>query len=610
MKRSVPVLANAELDLYVRTVYSLLRSSGEVDVRAFEEAHAYSHSSLHEGALSPVPDLSAFAYAAGRLPACISEVKRIVLGQSHELFEAAGHQVREWEVVKTRGRRRPLRFNGKDTLAVFIASASDIDDLVPIVTAYQIEWNKMHALLSGLGSERPSQKKVTSTIRRAPSPKELAQLLSIEESEVDRLLSAFGGVEKAESSLLALARRPLKLKIRMLASSHSQYQRAAQRWWSGVEPVYMQKGRPTAEARVASLPRPARPTAAADKTHRPPVYFVSSNTHAVANLMGGFARAEQSSIAEWAKRTNVEGLAESVMHAESAKVDASGIAKSNEKALLPLVHYLLRHWIHADPRGERMRRVRSYEAAGGVHHLSGPGNIDVDAQLIEISKLTADRVDPRIAVPGFELLAKSDAIVINIDYPLGMAAYHLLSRVGQGVGELRGVYVMGKAATLNGRVGDVMLSNVVYDEHSQNTFLFANAFGASQVGKYLQYGSVLDNQKAVTVRSAFLQNKDYMTHLYREGYSVLEMEAGPFLAATYELTNPQRVPQDEIVNLAGDLPFDLGIVHYASDTPYSRRQSLLSKSLSYFGVDATYGCAIAIVRRILECEVARLKPTR
>ncbi|RYZ65082.1 MAG: hypothetical protein EOP08_07680, partial [Proteobacteria bacterium] len=322
MKRAVPVVANAELDLYVRTVYSLLRSSGEVDVRAFEEAHAYSHSSLHEGALTPVPDLSAFAYAAGRLPACISEVKRIVLGQSHELFEAAGHQVREWEVVKTRGRRRPLRFNGKDTLAVFIASASDIDDLVPIVTAFQIEWNKMHALLSGLGSERPSQKKVTSNIRRAPTPPELAQLLSIEAADVERLISAFGGPEKAESSLLALARRPMKLKMRMLASSHSQYQRAAQRWWSGVEPVYMQTTRPS-DARdqaVASLPRPSRRTVA-EKSHRPPVYFVSSNTHAVANLMGGFARTEQKTIAEWAKRTNVEGLAESVMHAESAKTE-------------------------------------------------------------------------------------------------------------------------------------------------------------------------------------------------------------------------------------------------------------------------------------------------
>jgi hypothetical protein len=84
------------------------------------------------------------------------------------------------------------------------------------------------------------------------------------------------------------------------------------------------------------------------------------------------------------------------------------------------------------------------------------------------------------------------------------------------------------------------------------------------------------------------------------------MEAGPFLGAVYELVNPNRVPGDEVVHLSAHTPFDLGIVHYASDTPYSRRQSLLSKSLSFFGVDATYSCAIAIVRRIFELEVARI----
>jgi hypothetical protein len=50
----------------------------------------------------------------------------------------------------------------------------------------------------------------------------------------------------------------------------------------------------------------------------------------------------------------------------------------------------------------------------------------------------------------------------------------------------------------------------------------------------------------------------------------------------------------------------VGILHYASDTPYSRRQSLLSKSLSFFGVDSTYACAVAITRRILAAEIERL----
>jgi len=174
------------------------------------------------------------------------------------------------------------------------------------------------------------------------------------------------------------------------------------------------------------------------------------------------------------------------------------------------------------------------------------------------------------------------------------------------VGEMRGIYVMGKAATLNGRVGDAMISSVVYDEHSQNTYLFRNCFTSSDVQPWLREGTVLDNQKALTVRGPFQQNRQYMGLYYREGYTVLEMEAGPYLSATYELVNPNRHPNDQIVHLSNQTPFDVGVLHYASDTPYSRRQSLLSKSLSFFGVESTYACAVAIVRRILHNELQHL----
>src|SRR3954452_21661243 len=126
MDRKAPVALSDEIDLYISTYYSLLRSSGEVRVRAFEEAHAYSGSSLHAGALADEPDLSAFAYAAARLPDDMPDIDLVILGQSHELFEAAGFDVQSWRNVKTRGRRRPLRLDPEGRkLAVFIASESD-----------------------------------------------------------------------------------------------------------------------------------------------------------------------------------------------------------------------------------------------------------------------------------------------------------------------------------------------------------------------------------------------------------------------------------------------------------------------------------------------------
>lgn len=550
MERQKPRATSDVIDLYIRTYYSLLRSSGEVPVRAFEEAHAYSQSSLHEGARDPAPDIAAFSYAAVRLPDCMPSVRRLVLGQSHEQFEEVGLMAREWTRVRTRGRRRPLRWNGSDTLAVFVTSTSDIDDLVPIVTAYQIEWNKLHAALGPGGA-------------------------GLKEPELERLRAALG--PGWSEGLAEIQRRRSDLAIRLLSGSYVEYQKAAQRWWSGIEPAYVREVPP----------------------RRRPVYFVSSNTHSLVNLLGGYARAHRDEILAFARKRDPEGLAGPLERA---------VAAGDEHEASNLTYYLLRAFLREAEtvKPGRVEHVQRFDAESGIRTIETPGHIDVSAQLIELGRLRPDRLDPRVRVDGIERLSASDAVILNIDYPLGMAAYHHLSRLAQGVGELRGIYVMGKAATLNGRVGDVLVSTVVHDEHTQNTYLFRNAFSAADVQPHLREATVLDGQKAVTVRSAFLQNREYMSVFYREGYTVLEMEAGPYLSAVHEMVSPRRHPEDEILHLSNVTPFDVGILHYASDTPYSRRQTLLSKSLSYFGVESTYGCAIAIVRRIFERELSRL----
>ena len=80
-----------------------------------------------------------------------------------------------------------------------------------------------------------------------------------------------------------------------------------------------------------------------------------------------------------------------------------------------------------------------------------------------------------------------------------------------------------------------------------------------------------------------VQNQGYLDFYYRENYTVVEMEAGPYLNAIYEDLFLNRHPYNEAVNLAqlgGKL--DLGIIHYASDTPYTRAQTLGARGLSYY----------------------------
>ncbi|MCK4725204.1 MAG: hypothetical protein KAT29_05365, partial [Anaerolineales bacterium] len=148
MERTVPRTASGEVELYIRTYYSLLRTTDEVKIQTLEEVHAGMKSLLHQGARSLSPDLSALVYSILRLPDCMPETRLVVLGQSEEVFDRAGYHYGEnWQSVPARARRRRSFFDGVDTLFCFIASRSDIDDVIPLLTAYQIEWNKMHLLL-------------------------------------------------------------------------------------------------------------------------------------------------------------------------------------------------------------------------------------------------------------------------------------------------------------------------------------------------------------------------------------------------------------------------------------------------------------------------------
>src|SRR4051812_31409633 len=137
-----------EVDLYVRTYTTLLQSSGAIGVSSLEPAHLTAAPSLHAGAAEPTPDMSALAYSSLRLPSCIFDVRHIVLGQYTQAFGRAGyHNIPRWTTQSAPGRRRKWLYDGKETLAAYIASASDLDDLIPTIVAYQIEWNKIHRII-------------------------------------------------------------------------------------------------------------------------------------------------------------------------------------------------------------------------------------------------------------------------------------------------------------------------------------------------------------------------------------------------------------------------------------------------------------------------------
>jgi hypothetical protein len=566
MERTVPSTASEEVELYTRTYYSLLRSSAEVQIRSLEEAHAGMKSLMHLGARDETPDMAAFMYSLLRLPSCFSQVDLVVLGQSVDVFKQGGlDDVESWEPMSSGARRRRCFFDGKGTLACFIASRSDIDDVIPVLTAYQIEWNKFHGLLQHL----PSSIKLSDIETDASLEEVLSDILHISWEDIQRLRAIWA--DDFVANLEAMAASHRRLRVQLLSGSLSEYRRATNMWWDNIihhSPLLKEQ----------------------------PVYFISSNTHSVANVASGFALRQEEELVKFL------GLSENTGLLSEWKEIESGVVPSSCENFL----YYVNKKYQSTKAGKALAAAQyKEEKAGGILRIPSEHSFDVEAQVVELSGICPDWIDPRFSDVDLSFLKKSDALILNIDYPLGLAAYNILSKVSESVGRVLGVYSIGKAASLNATIGDVMIPNVVHDEHSQNTYLFANCFTAASVAPYLVYGTVLDNQKAVSVLGTFLQNTQYMDVFYREGYTDIEMEAGPYLSAVYEMYRPKRHPVNEIVNFYG-VPFDLGVIHYASDTPLGKGKNLGAGSLSYYGMDSTYAATVAVLRRIFSLEKERI----
>jgi hypothetical protein len=543
------------VELYVRTYSTMLQSSGWIRLDSLTHAHIGMGSSLHPLAASPRIDMGAFLYSVRRLPREIAHARRVLLGQSPHRFQAVLHrQVDTWERVKAPARRRPWYFDGDDTLAVFLASPSDIDDLVPTLAAYQIEWNKLHDALRDCELD----------------PERARRAAGASEADWQRLVDAWSpGFDEMLGRVRAAE---CHVTLRMVGGSHVGFARNAGRWWQPIQRVIDEMGATEA-----------------------PVYFVSSNLHSLVNVVSGVARHLEPEIVDFARRTDPEG-------AEELRKLESGVTPASRDNWL---YFHARSLFDRHPNVDRLRQVRrDVEDRAGIRHIPAqPGGVDSAAQVIRLSQLDPTRLDERVGAVDPLALKASDAYVLNIDYPLGVAAYHLLRHIAESVPWIEGVYVMGKAATLNADVGDVMIPNVVYNEHSGNTYWLDNCFSAADVQPHLVFGSVLDNQRAVTVRGTFLQNREYLEFYYQGRYTVVEMEAGPYLDASFEILEPGRYPMNENVSMTR-LSLDLGIIHYASDTPYTQARTLGARGLDYRGMDSTYASAVAVMRRILAREGA------
>jgi len=554
---------NDRIRSFVQLTYITLSSTGAVPLRRLEDAYRAMRPTIHQNVASPALDCAALTYAALRLPACATKVRQVLLGQSESILEESGVPMSAWTEVFARARRRRYLHNGGDTLICFIASKSDVDDIIPSLLALQIEWNKANRILAELEPPAPFPEDAAGRVSA------LVALLGVSGEDALKLANLFG--EELGSTLVEMKRRTMDLYVRNFEASYCRYRRETETWWRQIQ-------------------------AACPGIEDRPVYFVSSNTHSLINLLSGYADAQREAILAFAASDpDLWRMVE-----ESGKRAASGAAGRKTDAESDLMYYLLMKYEQRDGTGARTARRLAHEELVGVRRIPAEKTLDIPTQVVDLRVLAASSAKDSYAA-RFAGLAETDAMVLNIDYPLGRTAYFILNKLAEHIARIRGVYVIGKAASLFADRGDIIIPSSIFDQHTRNQYFFENCVKVANLERHIDAGvhGIYDNQKAVTVLGTFLQNREMLDAFLSAGITDLEMEAGPYLAALYEIAHPKRYPEDETISLQVS-GTDIGIVHYVSDNPLAGRH--LDRKLELDGVDATYAATRVVLDRILSRE--------
>jgi hypothetical protein len=285
-----------------------------------------------------------------------------------------------------------------------------------------------------------------------------------------------------------------------------------------------------------------------------PLHIISSNLHSVVNLLYGYA----------------------------------AVGKSMDKKfttdLYTFVHELK----------NKSKEVREYARNHGFHEVPDKSGAHVDCQIIDTAMLNLEEMHPDLRI-NIQAVKEKKPVIMVMDYAFGTQAFELIDSLLHPMvmeGEeknlnVRSISVMGKAGTLLGKKGDIMIATAHVLEGSAHNYILDNDLTEEDFAAYQDVfvGPV------ITVLGTSLQNRDVLETFGTTSWKAvgLEMEGGHYHRAINAAMIRGHISKDVKVRYA----------YYASDNPLKSGQTLASGSLGVEGVRPTYMITKCILEKIL-----------
>ncbi|MBI4851054.1 MAG: hypothetical protein HY819_04415 [Acidobacteria bacterium] len=532
---------------------------GFFDIAQLVPAFQKMHPSLHRYCdKTEVIDVDAILYSTARLPEGIHEVREILLQKSVPNNFSAQPGINP---LRSPSRRRASFKIGPETIIIVVREEiTELLDLMSILTSYFIEATKIYRLLAGrplldeIRQIAASQAQV-SLERRNRLMARLAFDLGTTEESLRLLDHKWDG--ELFSRLQYIGEHLPTIFVRMhRAFSNINSRGPARKWCQRIADF------------IGKL---------SGKEERP-IHIISSNTHSTVNVLSGYARLHEDEVLSWgrANSTDTEALDLIERHVNT-------VHHTN------LIYYLMKGYLRSLP-DIRTSKI-AYDESLGITALPDIFMVGIDCQVIDLTKIDFNLIDPRLVVDRDKLM-QTRPLIINFDYAFGEQAGTIIEELIMSFQKrIHSFSIMGKAGTVVGERGGIMIPSYLLQQGRNEIYDFPNGNGLKKEDftDVIATSRVYTNGPMLTVLGTVLQNNSMLNEYYEKWHILgLEMEGIPYVRKLHQCNKLGYLRDDIMINVA----------YYASDAPLIPGETL-SKELSFAGVDATYGINIVILNKLL-----------
>lgn len=241
----------------------------------------------------------------------------------------------------------------------------------------------------------------------------------------------------------------------------------------------------------------------------------------------------------------------------------------------------------------------------GMYYIPDRAGTNIQVQLFDTAWLPLDWLSPEIQIDR-NYVETEKPVLLVMDYAFGEQAFEIFDellkpyKTGNEVKKLnlRSISVMGKAGTLVGEKGDLMIPTAHLFEGTADNYPFENDLHPQD---FADTGLPAYKGALITVLGTSLQNADILSYFKESSWNAigLEMEGAHMQKAIQAAAQIRRSIDENLT---------LRYAYYASDNPLLSGSTLASGSLGQLGVKPTYAITLKFLNKIFAPEPAPKDP--